>query len=332
MSKLKDTDYLSISTRVRAMEKRLLTHERMEQMIDARTHEDALKILLACGYGEVELLSIPALDAVIAKARSAVFYDLRNAVPNPVLLDVFQLKYDYHNAKVLIKAQAKKVEANHLLLAGGRYTPSLLVDAFGRSDFRELTSAFGQAIVQAQSLLTTTSDPQQVDFLLDRAYFAEMRTAAQALDSDFLLAYVRLNIDAVNLRTVVRATRMGKSAAFLAQVLIPEGNVAVRQLSRAKASDLPTLFRVGCLAQAAACGAEVALPHGGSLTQFERLCDNALLQFLAQARRIPFGEQPIIGYLHAREAESTAIRIIFAGRLAGLSGDTIRERLRDTYA
>ena len=37
--KLKDTDYLSISTRVRAMENRLLTRERMERMIDARTDE-----------------------------------------------------------------------------------------------------------------------------------------------------------------------------------------------------------------------------------------------------------------------------------------------------
>ena len=51
--KLKDTDYLSISTRVRAMENRLLTRERMERMIDARTDEEAAKVLSECGYGDV---------------------------------------------------------------------------------------------------------------------------------------------------------------------------------------------------------------------------------------------------------------------------------------
>ena len=54
--------------------------------------------------------------------------------------------------------------------------------------------------------------------------------------------------------------------------------------------------------------------------------------YLAQARRIPFGEQAVIGYLYARESEFTAIRTILPGRMAGLEGDTIRERLRDINA
>ena len=74
-----------------------------------------------------------------------------------------------------------------------------------------------------------------------------------------------------------------------------------------------------------------AVPGGGSLTAFERLCDNAVMGYLAQARRIPFGEHPIIGYLYAREAEITAIRTIMSGRMAGLSGEKIRERLREAY-
>lgn len=47
--------------------------------------------------------------------------------------------------------------------------------------------------------------------------------------------------------------------------------------------------------------------------------------------RVPFGEETVIGYLYAREAEITAVRIIMAGRMAGLDGETIRSRLRATY-
>ena len=46
---------------------------------------------------------------------------------------------------------------------------------------------------------------------------------------------------------------------------------------------------------------------------------------------LPFGEETVLGYLYAKESELTAIRTIFAGRAAGLDGDTVRQRLRDTY-
>ena len=74
-----------------------------------------------------------------------------------------------------------------------------------------------------------------------------------------------------------------------------------------------------------------AQPDSGPLTEFERLCDNAVTGYLASASRVPFGEETVIGYLYAREAEITAVRIIMAGRMAGLDGETIRSRLRATY-
>ena len=50
MSHRKDTDYLSISARIRAMENRLLTRERMDRMIEARDDGEAMKVLTECGY------------------------------------------------------------------------------------------------------------------------------------------------------------------------------------------------------------------------------------------------------------------------------------------
>ena len=331
MPKLKDTEYLSISARVRAMENKLLTRERMERMVDARTDEDAAKVLLECGYGELSSFTPKAVDELLAKARGEVFRDLRGSVPAPALLDVFQIKYDYHNAKVLIKAEAMGTDAARLLADGGRYPKEKLADAYRRDDLRDLTDTFRRAVGEAKELLASSGDPQLADFVLDRAYFVEMAAAAKAMESDFLMGYVKLSIDVVNLRSAVRAARMAKGTEFLSQVLIPGGNVEVHTLMAAKGGDLGNVFRAGRLAEAAALGAALAVPGGASLTAFERLCDNAIMGYLAQARRIPFGEHPIIGYLYAREAEITAIRTILSGRMAGLSGEKIRERLREAY-
>ena len=56
-----------------------------------------------------------------------------------------------------------------------------------------------------------------------------------------------------------------------------------------------------------------------------------MLKPAAGARQVPFGVEAALGYLSAKEAEWTAVRIVMAGRLAGLSADAIRERLRDAY-
>ena len=142
---------------------------------------------------------------------------------------------------------------------------------------------------------------------------------------------MRLSIDSANLRSAVRSARMGRGADFLKRVLIQGGNVKLDSLIAAATggADLAGVFARTPLEGAAEAGAKAM--EGGPLTEFERLCDNAVTAYLTQGKRVAFGEHPLIGYLYAREAELTTIRIILTGRLAGLDTDAIRERLRDSY-
>ena len=105
----------------------------------------------------------------------------------------------------------------------------------------------------------------------------------------------------------------------------------LQDVAAARGEGLADVFQGGALAQAAELGAGLTRPGSGALTAFERECDNALTGYLSAARRISFGEETVIGYLYAKEQEFTAIRAVFAGRAAGLDGETIRSRLRETY-
>ena len=331
MSKIRDTDYLTISARVRAMENRLVTRERMERMVEARRDDEAVKVLAECGYEELPALTNRGLDELLSAARAALYRELGGAVPDKRLVELFQMKYDYHNAKALVKGAAVGADADRLLMEGGRWSAAQVKEAFQRDSLREFTDPFRRAVVQARETLNGGNDPQLADFVLDRAYFAEMAETARAVGSPFLEGYVRLLIDAANLRSAVRCARMGKGSDFLSQVLLPGGNVEAHVLTSGKGNDLAAVFRAGPLSDAAAAGAALTAPGSGELTAFERLCDDAVMGYLAQARRIPFGEQAVVGYLYAREAEFTAIRTILSGRMAGLDADTIRERLREAY-
>ena len=329
--KLKEYDYLYISARIHAMENKLLTRERMERMLSARSAEEASKVLSECGYGDFPSLTPAAIEHTLDAARLSLFAELRRAAPDPAIVDVFCIKYDYHNAKVLLKAEATGQSPDELLLDAGRYPAGRLREDYVQGDLSRYSPTFAQAVAQAKELLASSGDPQAADLLLDRAYYTEMLAAAKAARSPFLEGYVRLSIDSVNLRSVVRAARMGKGPDFLRRVLLPEGNVKTDSLlaAGAGAADLAGVFAHTYLTAAAQEGAEAM--RGGSLTQFERLCDNALTAYLSQGKRVAFGEHPLIGYLYAKENELTTIRIILTGRLAGLDAETIRERLRESY-
>ena len=328
MSHRKDTDYLAISARIRAMENRLLTRERMDRIIDARDESEARKVLVECGYPDLPGAS---LESVLARVREDTKRELISAIPDGGILEIFTLKYDYHNAKTILKAQAVGSDPRRLLLGGGRYDPEELLENWQREQLADYTEPFRKAMLEAFVCLKDSHDPQQADLLLDKAYFAEMAQLAGQLNSKYLQGYVRLLVDAANLRTAVRVSRMGGEDEFLRRVLLEGGNVSPRSILRVRGENLDSAFRIGELTKAAKLGAAIAKPGAGAMTAFEKACDDAVTAYLAAARRVPFGEEVVIGYLYAKEAELTAVRTMFAGRAAHLDGEVIRQRLRDTY-
>lgn len=331
MKQIKDIDYIFLSTRIKAMERGLLSRERIERMLDAPTTAEAAKVLTECGYSEMNEITGGELERILGEQQKKVMADLSNGAPDKNIVDIFKLRYDYHNAKVLVKAEALDMEQDRLLQGGGRYDAETLAADFRREDMSGYTDLFRRGVARAREILGATGDPQQADFVLDRACFEEMSAMARDTDSRFLRDYVALSIDVANLRACVRASRLDKGSDFLNQVLVSGGSVSVRSLAMARGEELGGLFRLGSLSEAAAEGAAKSAPGSGPLTDFERLCDDALMDFLSDGRRVPFGVEPIVGFLFAREAETTAIRIILSGRMAGLDSGTIRQRLRRTY-
>lgn len=332
MSKrIKDTEYLFLSTRIRVRETALLTRERMDRMLEAATDADAVRVLAECGYPDIPNVDVDGINTAIAAVRNTLFRELQASAPDPRLIDVFKLKYDYHNAKTLLKSEAVHADPARLMMDAGRYDTKKLAEQFREKDYKGLSPLFAAALQEARDILGATRDPQLSDFALDRAYFREMEQLAREANSPFLLGYVQRQVDATNLKSVVRVLRMKKDSGFLKNVLFEGGTVSTHSLLKMADNNekLETVYGSTGFAKAAEEGQ--AAIGGGGLTAFERSCDNAVMSYVTGAKFVPFGEAVLIGYLAAKESELTAVRIIMTGRLAGLSSDLIRERLRDAY-
>ncbi len=323
---LKDTDFLTAAMTVRAPESTLFDRERTARLIEARGDDEVCRLLAEGGYEVSAPLTAEGLYKALAAAREKVFSQTAKWLPEggSALLDTFRVPYDYHNIKVLLKGE----NSESLLVGMGRVSPQTLTEALRELVFSRLPGSLGEAAKQARETLDRTNDPQSVDFLLDKACIAEMREYARLSGSGFLREYMRLYTDAYNLRSAVRAARIGKGSD--ARMLAPGGHVEVTRLHAALQSGVPLadLFRM--FARAAEAGTAASRGEG-PLTEFEKLCDDVLLDYARKARSVAFGEQPLIGYLLEREAESVMLRTVVGGRLGGVPARQIKERLRAAY-
>ena len=323
--------YLCLSAMLRAREPRLLNDERAGRMLDAASCEEAAKLLTDCGYPDMSHASANEVEQILTERRNELFGEIARLSPESALVDVFKLKYDYHNAKAIIKSEAVGADAKRLLSDAGRVPGEKLLELYNEEHFSRMPPILGKAMAEAKAVLARTANPQLSDFALDRAYFEELRGLAEKLDNDFLRGYADILTDSANLKSAVRTLRMGKNQDFLAEVLVEGGGVSIQRIIAAgDRESLAALYAHTPLEKAAQLGAEAL--SGAGMTAFERACDNAVNDYLRSAKLVSYGPEAVIAYLSAVEGEIQAVRMILTGRLAGVKPQTIRERLRDLYA
>ena len=131
---------------LRAREPKLLNDEKAARMLDAASFEDAAKILTDCGYPDMSRSTAAEVEQTLAEHRAEVFDELARLSPDKELVDVFKLKYDYHNAKAIIKAEAVNTDAKRLLSDAGRVPGEKLLELYNEERYSQLPPVLGKAM------------------------------------------------------------------------------------------------------------------------------------------------------------------------------------------
>jgi V/A-type H+-transporting ATPase subunit C len=326
---IKDMDFLFLTSIIRAREVRMLDVEKINRILDVSAFSDVTGTLTDCGYPDMSDMSMSEIFTVLENYRADVFREFSEYDNVLSLLDLFRMKYDYHNVKVLVKSSGIGVDANDLLYNSGRINAQKLYEAFLNELYEDIPTALTEAITTAAGVLSRTADPQLADIEIDKIYYNELASHAKQLRNGFINGYVQLQIDSANLRVLVRYARLGLSSDFLLNTLIPDGSTSIEELALAYDGSIPISFPGEYLADAARLGSEIM--NGGSQTTFELACDNAVLQYVTNTKYISFGPAPIITYLAKLEWELTVIRMLLSGKHSNVPADIIRERLRECH-
>ena len=159
----KDTDYLFLAGRVRALERRLLTAAKLEQLLQAADVAACSQLLSELGYEPIR--DEASLQESLKQQRQAVFADIARFMPEPALLDVFRLKYDYHNIKTLLKDAEN---GQRLLMDAGCIPAADMERQYAESgEWQFLPGEMADAARDAAAVLAETGNAQRSDCMND---------------------------------------------------------------------------------------------------------------------------------------------------------------------
>ena len=321
--------------RVRAMETRLLDRGKVDRMVEAKSADEALKVLSESEYAEylADLSSVHQFEKVLDAELRRIYLELRKIAPEKELIAVFAKKFDYHNLKVLIKANKLGEKRDELLVPDvGNIALTELIRAVGDDDYSNLPPRMRQAAEKLSEQFRLEADPQMVDLLLDRAMYEEILELVDDLKSPFLKGYFTNLLDLINIKTYLRVRRINRQKDFLEQALLPAGDVDMMKLVQLMEPLEVLVDRLAFTRYAHVIEEGVqTYQKTDTLTRYEKLADDFLIKYIKQAKYLTFGPEPIVGYLLAKENEIKMIRIIMVGKINQLPVEEIKERLRDVY-
>ncbi|MBZ4645053.1 MAG: V/A-type H+/Na+-transporting ATPase subunit [Petroclostridium sp.] len=330
-----DTQYAYAVARIRAIERKLLDKSKIDRMVDARSPEEALKVLTDAeyGYSAGEISSVYEYEQLLREEHKKVYKLLKEIAPQPEVFDLFLVRNDYHNAKVILKAEFLGQDFDELLTDTGSIPATKLKIMIKDRNMSDMPVIMQKAIEECIDTFNRTGDPQVIDLILDKASFRQMKETAERSKVKFVIDLVEILIDLANIKTFLRVKRLKKSWDFLNKILIPGGRIDLKVFVQKLEEPLEgfvealryTPYGVFCEE-----GIE-NFKSTGNLTNFEKLSDDFVISFIKKAKYVSLGIEPLVGYLMAKENEIKIARIIMVGKINNISNEIIRERLREAY-
>lgn len=332
---MKDTAFAGSNARIRVYESRLLQSDQFERMLQAPTFEDAARVLKDTPYrNDVdELLETRDYDALLTKELQRVYTEMFALSPDPTLVELFSLRYTYHNLKVFFKAKITGENFDSMLIPIGKEPLSVYRQAVQNEATEGLDRPYIDSIHEVSMDEEEYHNIQSVDIILDRRYFTHLRWLAEQIGDDEILEFVKYYIDLNNLSTLSRAIKQQRSRNFLVTILSSSGNIPKENLvllgkeSLASAGKLLSEGEFGAIVRASLNSETQEL----SPVKIDLETDNAFMEEMKKAKLKSFGPLPLLAFIYAKETEAKNLRLILAGKENGLPEESVRERMRMNY-
>lgn len=338
MARIREEDYAYATAHIRAIEPKLINRSKLDRLLDAADASDTVRLLVESGYGSDQTDNSKdgagKVEALLSSELKKAYNLLFEILPDPQPVNLFMRRYDYLNAKLILKAEFLGMDISKSLSPMGTLKAEKLLAIITGRNFSELPEIFGNAITESLEEFSQSGDPQAIDFILDRASFENMMIDAKKAEEPFLVDLTNRLSDIANIRVFLRAKLLKKSAGFIKRALVSSGTLPLTAFEELSEKSLEEFFaylkKTGFENIAQDLSEAVKKPDG--VSEVEKILDDSVIIFLRQSKFVTYGIDPVIAYLFYKETEIKNARLIITGKANKIPQETIKERLRLTYA
>lgn len=312
--------------RIRSLEKDLFDKQTLFSLADSKSIDDACRMLTDMGFGGKDDVKGRDYEKLLNTEQKKLFELIKDVAGETPLYDIFASKYSFHNLKVLIKQELSGLNGEAYLTECGNVPLDKIKDAVLEKHFSFLPKIMAKAAQDACNEYSKTQSGQSIDVVIDKATFLQIKEYAEMSDEPFIKNYVSILADTTNLKTFIRIKKMGKGFKLMEDAFVFGGTIQLSTFKDVFESENPAQrfygTRYGSICQNG---------FNDEFTEFEKLCDNFIMDYMKDAKFKAITIEPVVAYAYAKEAEIKAVRIILAGKLNDIDPDVIKERLRDAY-
>ena len=334
---MSETSFSQVNTAISVQEASFLTPQQYDQLLQADNPASRSALLQGTVYAmDAEAIKdLNTIEKVLMKHLYSVYNWAFEISPSKELVEIFTLRYTYHNLKVFLKGRATGQSLEHLLMPVGTYSLEVLEHLVMAFSAEYCPDFMLDEVLATWQEYQDYQDVRVLEIGMDMAYFQHLKRLTQELEDESLLQLVNLTIDFYNAITVKRAVGLVKPRSFMRQLLSDEGSLsATNWIAMAEQGDFLTWF-----SQINPCGYDLELRsyeekmRNQTLTtvELEYLADLLQVKLLAAGQFETDGTLPLARYLLGKELEVKNLRLILTGMDNQLPVELIRERMRPIY-
>ena len=332
---MSNIEYVQAVPRIRAVENKLLDRAKIQRLLDSTSADEAFKVLQETDYGTLmaEVKRPEDYEIVLSRELVRLYSFMYEITPEKKLIDIMSIRYDYHNIKVLLKSKILGKDFKEILIPVGTIDVNILTKWILNENYKDIPKTMKEAIEKSMEVFEEEKDPQKIDVVLDNYMYKDMMMRAKEINDDYLLKFLKINIDLINLKTLLRVKKQDKSRNFLKEVLLDNGDIKKEEfieMFNLNVENIVNKLQYTNYTDVIKVGIE-EYTESKNLKVLEKLSDNFIMDFIKDAKYVSFGSEPLIAYIFAKENEIKIVRIIMVGKLNNIDADVIRERLRDIY-
>lgn len=312
---------------LRARENSLLKAGDLNRFSAAKSTDELAKMLIDSGIGATDTADVPRL---LSEETEKLWEYVTENAPDMSAFEPFLYENDFHNYKAVLKGVVRGREYESLLILPATVEISYIERAVKEKKFDLLPEFMRSSAEEAYSVFTKTGDSQLSDCIIDGGLMTAQLNKAKNIGNPVILKLITVTVFYNNIKAALRAAKANKSATFLNTLLTETGVVSKKAMVLAALSGEEKLLEL-LTGVSELGGGEAAEAYRRSPAEFEKFADDRVINTAKQCKYITVGIEPIVGYMLARKAEITDLRIIYSGIKTGQPTEKTRERLRELY-